>query len=62
VTGFLGPVADVDALAGEAIALLSDPPRYAAMSAASRARSVALFDADSVVARYLALYERVLSG
>lgn len=61
ITGFLRPVADVDGLAGEGIALLSDPVRYAAASTASRARAVRLFDAESIVPRYLSVYEKVLS-
>ncbi len=32
------------------------------MSRAARARAVALFDADTMVSRYLALYERVLAA
>ncbi len=61
-TGFLGEVGDLDGLAEEAVALLVDRPRYAAASRASRERAVALFNAESVVPRYLELYERILAG
>jgi N-acetyl-alpha-D-glucosaminyl L-malate synthase BshA len=61
VTGFLRPVGDVEGLAAEAIALLSDPARHAAVSAASRRRAVSLFDAARIVPRYLNVYENVLA-
>src|SRR5262249_26294940 len=61
VTGFLRDVGDVDGLAEDGVALLSDPRRLAEMRGASRERAVTHFDADAMVARYLAIYERVLS-
>jgi N-acetyl-alpha-D-glucosaminyl L-malate synthase BshA len=61
-TGFLRPVGDVEALASEAAALLEDAPRYAAFSAAARESAVTRFSADAMVALYLRVYERVLSG
>jgi L-malate glycosyltransferase len=61
-TGFLREVGDVDGLAEDGASLLKDPRRLAAMRAAARARAVSLFDADSMVNRYLAVYERVLAG
>jgi N-acetyl-alpha-D-glucosaminyl L-malate synthase BshA len=60
-TGFLREVGNVDGLAADAVALLTDPRRLAEMRAASRERAVRLFDADTMVGRYLALYERVLA-
>ena len=60
-TGFLRPVGDVDGLAEDAIGILGDPVRYAAASRASRSRAVRLFDAESIVPRYLEIYERVLA-
>lgn len=60
-TGFLRPVGDVDGLASDGAALLKDDPAFREASRASRARAVALFDADAIVGRYLALYERVLA-
>ena len=61
VTGFLRPVGDVDGLTDEAVRLLSNPAHYAAASKASSERAVRLFDADSIVGRYLSLYEQVLA-
>jgi N-acetyl-alpha-D-glucosaminyl L-malate synthase BshA len=62
VTGFLREVGDVDGLAEDGVALLSEPRRFAEMRGASRERAVTRFDADAMVARYLAIYERVLAG
>jgi glycosyltransferase involved in cell wall biosynthesis len=61
-TGFLGAVGDVDALAREGGDLLLDRDRHAAVGKAARERARALFDAEPVVAQYLAIYERVLRG
>ncbi len=60
-TGFLRPVGDVAGLATDGVALLRDDLAYRAASSAARARAVALFDADAIVERYLALYERVVA-
>ena len=62
VTGLLAPVGDVDGLAEAGAALLGDPARYAAMSSSARARATRLFDAETIVGRYVSLYERVLAG
>jgi N-acetyl-alpha-D-glucosaminyl L-malate synthase BshA len=61
VSGFLAPVGDVDALAGGAIALLEDPKRWKAASAAARARA-AEFATERVVPRYEELYAAVAGG
>jgi N-acetyl-alpha-D-glucosaminyl L-malate synthase BshA len=61
VTGFLREVGDVDGLAEDGIALLGDARRLAEMRGASRERAVTRFDADAMVARYIAIYERVLT-
>ena len=61
-TGLLYPVGDVRAMAAGAIALLSDPERHAAFARRARERSVERFAESVVVARYRALYERVLAG
>lgn len=61
-TGFLREVGDLDGLAKDGADLLLDPVRYEAMATASRERAVTLFNADAMVTRYLALYERVLAG
>ncbi len=60
-TGFLRPVGDLDGLADDAIAILSDPARYETVSKASRARAIGLFNAESIVPLYLEVYERVLA-
>jgi len=62
VTGHLAAVGDVESLAEAGASLLGDPARYAAMSTASRVRAAGLFDAETIVGRYVSLYERVLSG
>ena len=61
-TGFLCAVGDVARLAEDGASLLLDPPRYEAMARASRERAIRLFDADAIVSRYVALYERVLAA
>lgn len=60
-TGFLLPVGDVDGMARAALALLTDPARHRAFAEAARERAVRLFGQAAVVARYRALYERVLA-
>ncbi|HEV8267998.1 MAG TPA: N-acetyl-alpha-D-glucosaminyl L-malate synthase BshA [Thermoanaerobaculia bacterium] len=59
-TGFLRAVGDLDGLAEDGIALLSDPARHASMGEAARARSVERFGVDATVRKYLDVYERVL--
>ncbi len=61
VTGFLREVGDLDGLAAAGVGLLKDDGAWAAASRAARARAVSHFDAEAIVGRYLALYERVLS-
>jgi N-acetyl-alpha-D-glucosaminyl L-malate synthase BshA len=60
-TGCLFPVGDVDAMAAAAVRLLRDEPRRRAMGEAGRRRAVEEFSQDGVVARYRAIYERVLN-
>lgn len=60
-TGVLRGVGDVDGLAAAGVALLRDEKAWAETSRAARARAIALFGADAIVGRYLALYERVLA-
>lgn len=62
VTGALGRVGDVDALAEAGLTILEEPGRYAATSRAARERAVRLYSADTMVGRYLRLYERVLAA
>ena len=61
-TGFLRQVGDVDGLADDGAALLLDTARYDEMAAASRAQAASSFNADAMVARYLAVYERVVAA
>jgi glycosyltransferase involved in cell wall biosynthesis len=61
-TGFLRAVGDVGGLADDGAGLLLDEARYRTMAEAARRRAVALFNADAIVSRYLALYESVLAA
>jgi N-acetyl-alpha-D-glucosaminyl L-malate synthase BshA len=60
VDGLLFPVGDVDAMAAGAIDLLADPVRHLAFARRARERAVERFSEAAIVARYRALYERVL--
>ena len=62
VDGLLFPVGDVDAMARGAIELLADPERHRAFARHGRERAVTRFSEAAIVARYRALYERVLAG
>lgn len=61
-TGFLRSVGDVATLAEDGTSLLLDEARHAEMGRAARRRATGLFAADAIVARYLAVYERVLAA
>jgi len=61
VSGFLSPVGDVDAMAENAIALLSDDDVYCRFSEAARRRAIEHFDYRGLVSEYEKLYRRVLS-
>jgi N-acetyl-alpha-D-glucosaminyl L-malate synthase BshA len=58
VTGALRPVGDLDGLSEFAVALLRDPARWNAMSAAAAADARERFSSDQIVARYEQLYLR----
>ena len=57
-----GGVGDVAGLADDGAALVLDTQRYETMARASRERAIRLFDAETIVSRYVALYERVLAA
>ena len=59
-TGRLVPFADPDAMAREAIAMLSDKDTYMRLATAARARAIEHFSTERIVAQYVAVYERVL--
>lgn len=62
VTGHLCAVGDVEAMAAAGTAVLSDPLRWQAMSAAAAADARQRFSQASVVAQYEALYESTLTS
>jgi N-acetyl-alpha-D-glucosaminyl L-malate synthase BshA len=59
--GLLFPVGDTDAMAAASIALLNDPARQAAMSAAARRTAQDRFCSTRIIPLYEAYYERVLA-
>lgn len=61
-TGFLRPVGDVDAMAADAIALLSDDGRWREMSRAAELDARSRFAEQDVVAQYEALYRRAVGS
>lgn len=61
VNGLLYPVGDVEGMAAGAIELLGDPVRHRTFARRARERAVERFREETIVARYRALYERVLS-
>ena len=62
VSGFLRDPGDLDGMAGDAIALLTDPVLHRAIADAARARVQDEFCVDRVVPMYERYYERVLAG
>ncbi|MCC6671394.1 MAG: N-acetyl-alpha-D-glucosaminyl L-malate synthase BshA [Planctomycetes bacterium] len=59
-TGGLVPFADPQAMADAAVAILTDPDRYARLAKGARERAVELFDEAKVVPRYFEVYRQVL--
>ncbi len=62
VSGMLHPVGDINGMAQSAITLLTDDARWSAMGAAAAARARSLFDQETIVARYEALYAGALAN
>ena len=62
VSGFLRDPGDLDGMAGDAIALLTDPVLHRTIADAARARVRDEFCVDRVVPMYERYYERVLAG
>ena len=62
VSGFLREPGDLDGMAGDAIALLTDPVLHQTIADAARARVRDEFCVDRVVPMYERYYERVLAG
>jgi N-acetyl-alpha-D-glucosaminyl L-malate synthase BshA len=62
VTGALRNVGDVDGLADFGVALLRDPARWSAMSAAAAADARKRFSSEQIVERYESLYLRSQSA
>lgn len=61
VTGHLLAIGDIDGMAAAGVRVLTDPAHSKALSAAGRAVAVERFSIDTIVPKYEALYERVLS-
>ncbi len=61
-TGLLYPIGDVEGMAAGAIGLLTDEPRRRRFGAAGRERATRSFAESEMVARYRAIYERVLAA
>lgn len=60
-TGLLVPSGDADALAGAVESLAKDPGQRRQMGARGRRRALELFTADTMAARFEALYDEVLT-
>ena len=62
VNGVLCDVGDVEAMAGAAIQLLTDPEKLSAMRAAARKTAQDHFCASTIISRYESYYRRVLDA
>jgi glycosyltransferase involved in cell wall biosynthesis len=62
INGRLFPVGDVEAMAGAAVELLSDPDRYNAMADAARRTAQSRYCASKILPLYERFYERILGG
>ena len=61
-TGFLDPVADVEALSGHVLQILKNEGLARTLGRAGRRRAKQLFEQSQIVPRYLCFYEKVLSS
>jgi N-acetyl-alpha-D-glucosaminyl L-malate synthase BshA len=62
VTGHLGEIGDVEAMADAAISILRDPEKWGRMSRAARQVAVERYAADVIVPRYEDYYRSVVEG
>ncbi|MBN2012835.1 N-acetyl-alpha-D-glucosaminyl L-malate synthase BshA [candidate division KSB1 bacterium] len=60
VSGFLAPVGEIREMANYAISLLSDPKKHEAFRVAARRRVMDLYEAQSIIPQYEALYRSLL--
>jgi N-acetyl-alpha-D-glucosaminyl L-malate synthase BshA len=60
VTGFLCEVGDIDAMAGYAITLLTNPKRAKEMGRKGRQRAIEMFSKDKIVVQYEDVYRELL--
>jgi len=58
----LAPVGDVGAMAAHVVRLLDDAPLRARLGQAARRRAETAFPLEPTVAKYEALYRRLVSG
>ncbi|HYP52289.1 MAG TPA: glycosyltransferase, partial [Pyrinomonadaceae bacterium] len=62
VTGCLAEVGDVEKMAADAAALLSDEERRREMGRRGRAEAVARYSTELVIPQYIQFYERVIAA
>lgn len=61
-TGLLSDVGDVEKMSADAVALLRDPERRQQMGRRARQRALERYSTDLIIPRYIAFYEKVLTG
>ncbi len=61
-TGFLSDIGDVESMSENALALLKDDDMRMAFGKRSRELAVSRYNADDIIPRYLAYYEKVLGA
>jgi len=60
VTGFLCEVGDIDAMAGYAVTILTNPKRATEMGRKGRERVMAVFSRDKIIPQYEEVYNRLI--